>query len=78
LSCLALKFSDCFFSRDLQVLKEIKDVRDQKVSQGMCIQRDQKGSKEIQEPGETKEEKDQVDFWEDLALKVTKVLKVKR
>lgn len=44
----------------------------------MYIQKGQKVSKEIQEPGEKKEEEVQVDFWEDLALKVPKVLKVKR
>ena len=44
----------------------------------MCIQKGQKVSEEIQGLGETKEEKVQVDFWEDLALKDPRVLKVKR
>lgn len=65
-------------SRDLQVLEEIKDIKDQKVSQDMCIQKGRKVSKEIQGPEEREEEKVQVDFWEDLALKDSRVLKVKR
>lgn len=44
----------------------------------MYVQKGQKVSEEIQESGETEEEKVQVDFWEDLALKDPRVLKVKR
>lgn len=65
-------------SRDLQVFEEIKDVKDQKVSQDTYIQKGQRVSEEIQGPEEIKEEKVQVDFWEDLALKDARALKVKR
>lgn len=44
----------------------------------MYIQKGQKVSQETQEPGETEEEEVQVDFWEDLALKDPRVLKVNR
>lgn len=78
LTCLALKIFWLLCSRDLQVLRDIKDIKDQKVSLDTCIQKGQKVSEEIQGPGETKEEKVQVDLWEDLALKDQKVPKVKR
>lgn len=66
------------YSRDLQDLEESKDIKEQKVNQDMCIQKGQKVSEEIQGPEETEEEKAQVDFWEDLALKDARALKVKR